>query len=145
MTWSWRCYTPLVEDEPNPDVAHLLGARTVVELLEETHYVVDEDVDLCLRLKRQGAPILWPPRPGVVHHRGEGSRVGAGRRLHLSTISYLRFLRRHCSGWVLAIRSLRLVLKNLLMLPLRPHRSLAALGAVPAGLGWRPSVPSKGA
>ena len=103
-----------------------------------------EDMDLCLRLKRQGAPILWLPRPVVVHQRGEGSRVGSGRRLRLSTISYLRFLRRHCPGWVLAIRSLRLVLKNLLMLPLRPRRSLAALMAVPTGLAWRPSGPAGG-
>lgn len=103
-----------------------------------------EDMDLCLRLKRQGAPILWLPRPGVVHHRGEGSRVGSARRLHLSTISYLRFLRRHGPGWVMVLRSLRLVLKNLLLLPLRPRRCLAALGAVPAGLGWRPSGPVEG-
>lgn len=55
MTWSWRCYIPLVEHEPNPDVAHLLGARAVVEVLEETHYAVSTAIDLC-RIRRLDSP-----------------------------------------------------------------------------------------
>jgi N-acetylglucosaminyl-diphospho-decaprenol L-rhamnosyltransferase len=89
-----------------------------------------EDMDLCLRLARQGAPVLWLPRPCVGHRRGTGSSTPGPRRWRLSTESYLRFLRRHCSGWVVALRSLRLLLLSLLRLPFRPRRSLAVLGAM---------------
>lgn len=90
-----------------------------------------EDMDLCRRLERQGgAPILWLPRPAVSHRRGRGSTTPSPRRLRLSTLSYLRFLRRHAPRWVLMLRSARLLLLSLLRLPLQPRRSLAALGAM---------------
>ena len=78
-----------------------------------------EDIDLCLRLAQQGAPVLWLPQPVVQHQRGDGSVTPSSRRLELSTTSYLRFLRRHCSPWVTQLRQLRLVLSVLL----RPRRS----------------------
>jgi GT2 family glycosyltransferase len=93
-----------------------------------------EDMDLCLRLAQQGAPVLWLPRPCVGHRRGTGSSTSGPRRLQLSTVSYLRFLRRHCPGWVYALRCLRLLLLTLLRLPFRPRRSLAVLGALGAVL-----------
>jgi len=89
-----------------------------------------EDMDLCRRLERQGAPILWLPRPAVIHRRGSGSATPSPRRLRLSTLSYLRFLRRHAPRWVLVLRTGRLMLLSLLRLPLQPRRSLAALGAM---------------
>jgi GT2 family glycosyltransferase len=89
-----------------------------------------EDMDLCLRLARGGAPVLWLPEPAVIHQRGEGSQTPRARRLRLSTLSYLRFLRRHRPGWVLLLRTLRLLLTTLLRLPLRPRRSLAVLAAL---------------
>jgi N-acetylglucosaminyl-diphospho-decaprenol L-rhamnosyltransferase len=89
-----------------------------------------EDMDLCLRLARQGAPVLWLPSPCVGHRRGTGSSTPEPRRWRLSTESYLRFLRRHCSGWVVGLRSLRLLLLSLLRLPFRPRRSLAVLAAM---------------
>lgn len=91
-----------------------------------------EDMDLCLRLAGQGAPVLWLAAPRLLHRRGTGSSAPGARRLRLSTLSYLRFLRRHCPAWVVALRSLRLLLLNLLRLPLRPRRSAAVLAA--AGL-----------
>ncbi len=89
-----------------------------------------EDMDLCLRLARQGAPVLWLPQPVIVHRKGTGSVAPGPRRLQLSTLSYLRFLRRYSPGWVVALRSLRLLLLSLLRLPLRPRRSLAVLQAM---------------
>jgi N-acetylglucosaminyl-diphospho-decaprenol L-rhamnosyltransferase len=88
-----------------------------------------EDMDLCLRLGRRGAPVLWLPTPAVLHRRGTGSAAPGPRRVQLSTIGYLRFLRRHTPPWVFAVRTARLLLLSLLRLPLRPHRSLAAIRA----------------
>ncbi len=93
-----------------------------------------EDMDLCLRLGRQGAEVLWLPRPEVHHQRGEGSSTPSHRRLRLSTVSYMRFMARHCPLWVRWLRGTRLLLKSLLLLPLRPHGSLAALSGLREGL-----------
>jgi N-acetylglucosaminyl-diphospho-decaprenol L-rhamnosyltransferase len=88
-----------------------------------------EDMDLCLRLAGQGAAVLWLPDPAVTHQRGEGSSTSTARRLRLSTVSYLRFLRRHRPGWVLGLRLGRLLLKALLLLPLKPGHSRAVFTA----------------
>jgi N-acetylglucosaminyl-diphospho-decaprenol L-rhamnosyltransferase len=89
-----------------------------------------EDMDLCLRLGRLGAPVLWLSEPAIVHRKGTGSATPSTRRLKLSSLSYLRFLQRHCPGWVVAVRGLRLLLLTLLRLPWHPQRSLAVLGAM---------------
>jgi GT2 family glycosyltransferase len=89
-----------------------------------------EDMDLCLRLARFGAPVLWLPSPAVIHQRGAGSHTPSERRLGLSTLSYLLFLKRHRPGWVVLLRSLRLLLNSLLRLPLQPRRSVAVLRAM---------------
>lgn len=94
-----------------------------------------EDMDLCLRLARTGSAVLWLPRPQLVHRRGTGSGAPGARRLRLSTLSYLRFLGRHCPGWVFALRSLRLLALSLLRLPLEPRRRLAVLAAAATVLG----------
>lgn len=94
-----------------------------------------EDMDLCLRLGGQGAARLWLPSPRLLHRRGTGSGTPGARRLQLSTLSYLRFLRRHCPAWVFALRTLRLLLLTLLRLPLRPRRSAAVLVAAGRVLG----------
>ncbi|MEB3324811.1 MAG: glycosyltransferase family 2 protein [Cyanobacteriota bacterium] len=89
-----------------------------------------EDMDLCLRLGRQGAPVLWLPRPRITHRRGAGSASSSPRRWRLSTVSYLRFLWRHCPAWVLWLRTLRLLLVTTVRLPLQPARSRAVLAGV---------------
>lgn len=94
-----------------------------------------EDMDLCLRLSSRGAPVLWLPQPSVRHHRGQGSNAAEPLRRRLSTISYLRFLRRHCPAWVLLLRTLRLLALTLLRLPLQPRRSLAVLRGIGSALG----------
>jgi GT2 family glycosyltransferase len=98
-----------------------------------------EDMDLCLRLSARGAPVMWLPQPSVRHHRGQGSNAGEPLRRRLSTISYLRFLRRHCPPWVLLLRTLRLLALTLLRLPLQPRRSLAVLQGIGPALGPQPS------
>ena len=83
-----------------------------------------EDMDLCLRLAQQGAQVLWLPQVAVNHQKGGGSLTPSNRRLELSTISYLRFLRRYCEPWVRQLRQLRLMISALL----RPRQ---------AGAIWR--------
>ncbi|MCX5952177.1 MAG: glycosyltransferase [Cyanobacteria bacterium] len=100
-----------------------------------------EDMDLCLRLSARGAPVVWLPQPCVRHHRGQGSNAGEPLRRRLSTISYLRFLRRHCPPWVLLLRTLRLLALTLLRLPLQPRRSLAVLRGIGPALGPNPCQP----
>ena len=91
-----------------------------------------EDMDLCLRLASSASgavEVLWLPQPQLGHQRGAGSHTPASRRLELSSISYLRFLRRHMPLWVRLLRRLRLLLRALLLLPLQPRRSGAVLRA----------------
>lgn len=99
-----------------------------------------EDMDLCLRLGAAGAPVLWWPALAVTHQRGAGSHTPSERRQRLSTLSYLRFLRRHRPGWVLALRNLRLLLMTLLRLPVRPKRSWATLVAMAEAMGPFPTA-----
>lgn len=99
-----------------------------------------EDMDLCLRLGAAGAPVLWWPALAVTHQRGAGSHTPSERRQRLSTLSYLRFLRRHRPGWVLALRNLRLLLMTLLRLPGRPKRSWATLVAMAEAMGPFPTA-----
>lgn len=99
-----------------------------------------EDMDLCLRLGAAGAPALWWPALAVTHQRGAGSHTPSERRQRLSTLSYLRFLRRHRPGWVLALRNLRLLLMTLLRLPVRPKRSWATLVAMAEAMGPFPTA-----
>jgi N-acetylglucosaminyl-diphospho-decaprenol L-rhamnosyltransferase len=97
-----------------------------------------EDMDLCLRLGRLGAPVLWLPEPRVIHRRGQGSGSASPRRWRLSTVSYLRFLRRHCPAWVLWLRSARVLAVAAARLPLQPGRGRAVLaGAMEAWGGFR--------
>ncbi len=86
-----------------------------------------EDMDLCLRLAGTGAPILWLPSVRITHQGGKGSEVPSSRRIRLSTCSYIRFLQRHRSGWVLILRTIRLLLNSLIRLPFKPSQSLAAV------------------
>lgn len=93
-----------------------------------------EDMDLCLRLGREGAPVLWLPEPRITHRRGQGSGSGSPRRWRLSSVSYIRFMWRHCPPWVVWLRTVRLIVVNgVLRLPFQPRRSCAVLaGALEA-------------
>jgi GT2 family glycosyltransferase len=99
-----------------------------------------EDMDLCLRLGAAGAPVLWLTDVAVTHQRGEGSHTSGERRQRLATVSYLRFLRRHRPAWVVALRTLRLLLATLLRLPGHPRRSFATLMAMTEAMGPSPAA-----
>ncbi len=106
------------------------AAQPIAARFDERFPLYYEDMDFCRRLASEGAPVLWLRQPLIVHRKGSGSVAPGPRRLQLSTLSYLRFLRRYSPGWVVALRSLRLLLLSLLRLPLRPQCSLAVLQAM---------------
>jgi GT2 family glycosyltransferase len=113
------------------------SAHTPPARFDQAFPLYYEDMDLCLRLGRLGAPVLWLPEPCVTHRRGLGSGSPSPRRHRLSTLSYLRFLRRHCPAWVLWLRSLRVVVVAMVRFPLHPDRSRAVLaGALEAWTGF---------
>ena len=89
-----------------------------------------EDMDLCLRLGRAGAPVLWTSAVAVSHRVGSGSGGDPRRRQRLTTLSYWRFLQRHCSFPVRLARGCRLVAMALMRFPLAPDRSLAVLSGL---------------
>ena len=89
-----------------------------------------EDMDLCRRLQAAGSPVLWLPQPVLGHQRGEGSSTPSSRRLELSTRSYCRYLRLHCSGWVRALRLVRLVARAFLSLAFQPQKGRAVLRGI---------------
>ena len=113
------------------------GAHRPAARFDPAFVLYYEDVDLCRRLAQRGTPVLWLPEPAVSHQRGGGSQTAGPRRVRLASLSYLRFLRRHGPGWVLLLRALRLLLRNLLLLPLQPRRAWAALSALPAAWSAR--------
>ncbi len=86
-----------------------------------------EDIDLCIRMKKLGLPILWLFEIQIFHQKGDGSDVGSTRRLRLSSCSYTRFLQRHRPGWVFFTRTIRLLVKNSVLLCVMPRRSFAVL------------------
>ncbi len=86
-----------------------------------------EDMDLCLRLSRQCSPVLWLPWISVRHNKGKGSRTSCARRIRLSTSSYIRFLQRHRPGFVLVLRTLRILINASIRFPLQPLRSCAVM------------------
>ena len=64
-----------------------------VGLLDERFFVYSEEVDLCLRLRRQGWSISWVPGARVLHHGGQSTRQVAEAmflRLYQGKILYFR-------------------------------------------------------
>ena len=89
-----------------------------------------EDMDLCLRHAKSGSPIIWLPSIKVTHTKGQGSRTSPNRRIRLSTCSYIRFLQRYRPGLVLFLRTVRILLKALFRLPIRPQLTFATLQGI---------------
>jgi len=73
--WSCTLVAPLVDSTPSPDAADLLGVRTVVEHIEETHYAVDAGVDLrrIVRIDGTTRDAFMTLRVRSAHHYSAGS------------------------------------------------------------------------
>lgn len=76
----------------------LLIRRAVLEAvggLDEDFFLYEEDVDLCVRVRRLGHRVLFDPRAEVVHHLGRSvAKEPAAARLHYHR-SHLRYYRKH--------------------------------------------------
>jgi GT2 family glycosyltransferase len=71
------------------------GALEAVGGFDEAYFLYQEDVDLCLRVRRAGWRILFTPRAEVVHLLGRSmAEAGARPRIEYHR-SHLRFYRRH--------------------------------------------------
>ncbi len=76
--------------------ACLMVRRSLLErigLLDEGYFMYIEDVDLCQRLHRAGAKIVYYPAVSVVHHIGQSSRTLPSRSImarHRSMWHYYR-------------------------------------------------------
>jgi N-acetylglucosaminyl-diphospho-decaprenol L-rhamnosyltransferase len=68
---------------------------------DEGFFLYEEDVDLCLRLRRAGWGVLFTPDAQVVHHLGRSMQTDATRARLEYHRSHLRFYRKH-NGPVLA-------------------------------------------
>ena len=103
------------------------SAHSIAPRFDEAFPLYYEDVDLCLRLTQKGIPIIWLSSVKVIHKCGEGSNTPSARRIRLSACSYIRFLQRHRSKWVLLLRSFRLFFKAVFGLAITPIKSSALL------------------
>jgi N-acetylglucosaminyl-diphospho-decaprenol L-rhamnosyltransferase len=85
-----------------------------VGLFDERFFLYEEDVDLCLRVRRAGWSIVFTPTAEIVHHEGR-SMEHDRRRVRLEYHrSHLRFYFKHNGN--LAIGALRLWLLSRAML-----------------------------
>jgi N-acetylglucosaminyl-diphospho-decaprenol L-rhamnosyltransferase len=96
-----RRATALAEVEREPDWLSgscLLARRTALEAVggfDESFFLYEEDVDLCLRIRKAGWRIVFTPAAEVVHHLGRSM----GKAPRLARLEYhrshLRFYAKH--------------------------------------------------
>jgi GT2 family glycosyltransferase len=87
------------ESEPDwVSGACLLARREALEavgLFDEGFFLYEEDVDLCLRLRRAGWRIVYTPAATVVHHLGRSvARIPSRARIEYHR-SHIRYYRKH--------------------------------------------------
>ncbi len=76
----------------------LLARRSALEsvsLLDEQFFLYEEDVDLCLRLRKAGWRIVFTPRAEVVHRLGASMETAPSRARIEYHRSHLLFYRKH--------------------------------------------------
>jgi N-acetylglucosaminyl-diphospho-decaprenol L-rhamnosyltransferase len=70
--------------------------------LDEAFFLYEEDVDLCLRIRRLGYRVLYTPAAEVLHHRGRSmARVPDLARFEYHR-SHLLYYRKHRGPWAVA-------------------------------------------
>jgi len=113
-----------VEHEPGWVSASCLMARAEALLavggLDERFFLYEEDVDLCVRVRRAGWRVVFTPAAEVVHHLGRSMERAPALSRREYHRSHLRYYRKHhgrlgeallrlylaassCAGWVAAL------------------------------------------
>ena len=78
--------------------ACMLARRSALDAVggfDEGFFLYEEDVDLCLRLRRAGWRIVFSPAAEVVHHLGRSVATDPWRSHLEYHRSHLRFYRKH--------------------------------------------------
>jgi N-acetylglucosaminyl-diphospho-decaprenol L-rhamnosyltransferase len=88
-----------VEREPDwVSGSCLLARREALDAVggfDEGFFLYEEDVDLCLRLRRAGWSVLYTPAAEVIHHLGRSMQRDPERARLEYHRSHLRFYRKH--------------------------------------------------
>jgi len=88
-----------VEREPDWVSGSCLLARkdalAAVGGFDEAFFLYEEDVDLCLRLRRAGWSVVFTPAAAVVHHLGRSTEADPARARLEYHRSHLRYYRKH--------------------------------------------------
>ena len=71
------------------------AALEAVGFFDEAYFLYEEDVDLCIRVRRAGWRIVYTPRAEVVHHLGTSMARAPERSALEYHRSHLRFYARH--------------------------------------------------
>ena len=80
--------------ERYPDNANVF--RVVPNGFDERYFLYFEDVDLCLRLQREGWKVVYHPGATMTHeHRRESGRRGLNRRKYQHLRSWAKFQWKH--------------------------------------------------
>ena len=87
----------------------LLARRAALDAVggfDEGYFLYEEDLDLCVRMRRAGWRLLFTPAAEVVHQLGRSmQKAPALARLEYDR-SHLRYYRKHNGlGWALAMRA----------------------------------------
>jgi hypothetical protein len=71
------------------------AALDAVGGLDERFFLYEEDVDLCLRVRRAGWRVLYTPRATVMHHLGKSMETAAALSRLEYDRSHIRFYAKH--------------------------------------------------
>lgn len=114
------------------------AALAEVKGFDEAFFLYEEDVDLCVRLRRQGWKVVYTPGGKVVHHLGR-STAKASRQSYLAyQRSHLYYYYKHCGRLATTLLRLHLITSGMLMrLRRRSGDADAELGRALVNLGLR--------
>jgi hypothetical protein len=96
-----RAAARLAERETEPDWVSgscFLARRAALESVggfDESFFLYEEDVDLCLRVRRAGGRVLYTPAAEVLHHLGRSMETSPARARFEYHRSHLRYYRKH--------------------------------------------------
>jgi GT2 family glycosyltransferase len=74
-----------------------------VGLLDERYFMYNEDVDLCLAMKKRGRHVLYIAGAEVLHHRGRSAATNPAME-RLRQQSHVAYYEKHLPMWTPLLR-----------------------------------------